>query len=42
VLRSESWRMLRRSPPLYVAQSHLLDTVRLHMLGYFKKAWLRP
>jgi len=41
VLRSESWRMLRRNPPLYVADSHMLDTVRLHMLGYFKKAWLR-
>jgi hypothetical protein len=41
VLRSESWRMLRRSPPLYVAEPQLLDTVRMHMLGYFKKAWLR-
>ena len=41
VLRSESWRMLRRNPPLYVADAQLLDTVRLHMLGYLKKAWLR-
>jgi len=41
VLRSESWRMLRRNPPLYVAESHLLDTVRMQMLGYFKEAWLR-
>ena len=41
VLRSESWRMLRRNPPLYVASPDTLDTVRVQMLGYFKKAWLR-
>ncbi len=37
MLCSESWRMLRPSPPLYVAHSHLRDTVRLHMLGFFPK-----
>jgi hypothetical protein len=41
VLRSESWRMLRRNPPLYVADPDTMSTVRLQMLGYFKKAWLR-
>jgi hypothetical protein len=41
VLRSESWRMLRRNPPLYAASPDTLDTVRTQMLGYFKKAWLR-
>jgi hypothetical protein len=40
VLRSESWRMLRRNPPLYAAAPNILDTVRLQMLGYLKKAWL--
>ncbi len=41
VLRSESWRMLRRNPPLYTAGPDALDTVRTQMIGYFKKAWLR-
>ena len=41
ILRSESWRLLRRNPPLYVSEPEALDTVRMHMLGYFKKAWLR-
>jgi hypothetical protein len=41
VLRSESWRMLRRNPPLYAADPDTMDTVRIQMLGYIKKAWLR-
>ncbi len=41
VLRSESWRMLRRQPPLYAADPNVLAQVRGLMLGYFKKAWLR-
>ena len=41
VLRSESWRMLRRNPPLFVVQPEGLDTVRLQMLGYFRKAFLK-
>jgi hypothetical protein len=40
VLRSESWRMLRRNPPLYAADPDTLGTVRSLMVGYFKKAWL--
>jgi hypothetical protein len=41
VLRSESWRMLRRNPPLYAASPDTLSAVRTQMLGYFRKAWLR-
>ena len=41
VLRSESWRMLRRNPPLYAASPDTLADVRGLMLGYFKRAWLR-
>jgi hypothetical protein len=41
VLRSESWRMLRRNPPLYAADPDALADVRGLMLGYFKRAWLR-
>jgi hypothetical protein len=40
VLRSESWRMLRRNPPLSAADPDTLGTVRSLMVGYFKKAWL--
>jgi len=41
VLRSESWRMLRRNPPLHAADPETLGRVRSLMLGYFKKAWLQ-
>jgi hypothetical protein len=41
VLRSESWRMLRRNPPLFAAGANTLADVRGLMLGYFKRAWLR-
>ncbi len=41
VLRSESWRMLRRNPPLHAADPDTLRRVRSLMLGYFKKAWLQ-
>ena len=41
VLRSESWRMLRRNPPLYAASPNIQADVRGQMLGYFKRAWLR-
>ena len=41
VLRSESWRLLRRNPPLYAADPNALAEVRGQMLGYFKRAWLR-
>ncbi len=41
VLRSESWRMLRRNPPLHAADPGTLGRVRSLMLGYFKKAWIQ-
>jgi hypothetical protein len=41
VLRSESWRLLRRQPPLHAADPDTLNRVRGLMLGYFKKAWLQ-
>ncbi|HTW75381.1 MAG TPA: HD domain-containing protein [Steroidobacteraceae bacterium] len=40
VLRSESWRLLRRQPPLHAAEPDTLSRVRGLMLGYFKKTWL--
>jgi len=41
VLRSESWRLLRRNPPLYAADPNAIAQVRGQMLGLFKRAWLR-
>lgn len=41
ILRSESWRLLRRNPPLHAADPNTLRQVRTLMLGYFKKAWLQ-
>lgn len=39
VLRSESWRMLRRNPPVFAAVSDPMANMRGLMLGYIKKAW---
>ena len=39
VLRSESWRLLRRSPQVFAAQNDTLSAVRSQMVGYFRKAW---
>jgi hypothetical protein len=39
ILRSESWRMLRRTPQIFTAQPDPLTSVRGLMNGYFKKAW---
>jgi hypothetical protein len=39
VLRSESWRMLRRNPQVFAAEPDSLTSVRGLMAGYFKKAW---
>ena len=41
ILRSESWRLLRRNPPLHAADPDTLNRVRGLMLGYFRKAWLQ-
>jgi hypothetical protein len=39
VLRSESWRLLRRSPQVFAADPDSLTTVRGLMNSYFKRAW---
>ncbi|HEV7633569.1 MAG TPA: HD domain-containing protein [Steroidobacteraceae bacterium] len=39
ILRSESWRLLRRNPQVFAAQSDTLTNVRGLMVGYFKKVW---
>jgi len=41
ILRSESWRMLRRSPQVFAAEPDSLTSVRGLMVGYFKRAWSR-
>jgi hypothetical protein len=40
ILRSESWRLLRRNPPLHASDPNALTRVRGLMVGYLKKAWL--
>jgi hypothetical protein len=40
VLRSESWRMLRRNPPLTTASPDTMNTVRMLMVGNITKNWL--
>lgn len=39
ILRSESWRLLRRNPQVFAAQPDTMGSVRGLMVGYFKKAW---
>jgi hypothetical protein len=39
ILRSESWRMLRRSPQVFAAGPDPLTSVRGLMSSYFKRAW---
>jgi len=39
VLRSESWRMLRRTPQVFAAGPDPLSSVRGLMSSYFRKAW---
>jgi hypothetical protein len=41
VLRSESWRMLRRSPQVFAAEPDSLTSVRGLMSNYIKRAWSR-
>lgn len=41
VLRSESWRMLRRTPQVFAAGPDPISSVRGLMSGYFKRAWAR-
>jgi hypothetical protein len=39
ILRSESWRLLRRNPQVFAAQPDSMTQVRGLMVGYFKKVW---
>jgi hypothetical protein len=39
VLRSENWRLLRRKPPIFAAESDPMSTMRGLMVGYIKKVW---
>ncbi|MFO1457226.1 MAG: HD domain-containing protein [Steroidobacteraceae bacterium] len=39
VLRSESWRMLRRNPPVFAAVPDPVGTMRGLMAGYIRKVW---
>jgi hypothetical protein len=41
ILRSESWRMLRRSPQVFAAEPDSLTSVRGLMANYFKRALSR-
>jgi hypothetical protein len=41
VLRSESWRMLRRAPQVFAAEPDSMSSVRGLMSSYFKRAWSR-
>jgi hypothetical protein len=39
ILRSENWRLLRRSPPIFAAVADPMSTMRGLMLGYIKRVW---
>ncbi|HTC15908.1 MAG TPA: hypothetical protein VK695_08935 [Steroidobacteraceae bacterium] len=39
VLRSESWQLLRRRPPIFAATSDPMATMRGLMLGHIKRVW---
>ena len=42
ILRSENWRLLRRSPPMFAATADPMSTMRGLMLGYIKRVWSGP
>ncbi len=39
VLRSESWQLLRRRPPIFAASNDPMATMRGLMLGHIKRVW---
>ena len=41
ILRSESWRMLRRTPQVFTAGPDPINSVRGLMSSYFRQAWSR-
>jgi hypothetical protein len=40
ILRSESWQLLRRNPPVFAAPADALASTRAAVLGYLKSNWL--
>ena len=38
-LRSESWKMLRRNPPVFAAVPDAVGNMRGLMAGYIRMAW---
>jgi hypothetical protein len=41
VLRSESWQLLRRRPPIFAAIEDPMSTMRGLMIGHIKRVWSR-
>ena len=39
ILRSESWQLLRRRPPIFAASEDPMSTMRGLMLGHIKRVW---
>jgi len=39
ILRSESWQLLRRRPPIFAATADPMSTMRGLMLGHIKRVW---
>jgi hypothetical protein len=39
ILRSESWQLLRRRPPIFAATPDAMGTMRGLMLGHIKRVW---
>ena len=39
ILRSESWQLLRRRPPIFAATEDPMSTMRGLMLGHIKRVW---
>jgi hypothetical protein len=39
ILRSESWQLLRRRPPIFAATPDPMGTMRGLMLGHIKRVW---
>jgi len=39
ILRSESWQLLRRRPPIFAANADPMATMRELMLGHIKRVW---
>jgi hypothetical protein len=41
ILRSESWQLLRRRPPIFAATDDPMSTMRGLMIGHIKRVWSR-